>query len=269
MLDRFDLTKKVVLITGGAGLLGVMHAEAIAEAGGTPVLLDLDLESTQDQAKEISKNFSSECLALMGDVTNQESVKHALEEILRKYGRVDVIINNAALNPKIQDGTSSLNTNLENLDLDIFNKELEVGLTGSIIVSKIFGTYMAGQGKGVIINISSDLGIIAPDQRIYSTKGVQSFKPVSYSVLKHGIIGLTRYLSTYWAHKGIRTNALCPGGVFDDQPEEFVAKLNNLIPLGRMAERGEYKGAIQFLSSDASSYMNGSILVIDGGRTAW
>ena len=116
MLDRFDLTKKVVLITGGAGLLCVIHAEAIAEAGGTPVLLDLDLESTQDQAKQISKNFSSECLALMGDVTNQESVKHALEEILRKYGRVDVIINNAALNPKIQDGTSSLNTNLEYLD---------------------------------------------------------------------------------------------------------------------------------------------------------
>lgn len=151
--------------------------------------------------------------------------------------------------------------------------ELSVGLKGAFICSQVFGEEMAKQGKGVILNISSDLGISAPDQRIYKKTGLsqnmQPVKPVTYSVIKHGLIGLTKYTATYWADKGIRVNALCPGGVYNNQPEDFVNKLANLIPIGRMANIDEYKAGVLFLISEASSYMTGSTLIIDGGRSCW
>ena len=147
-----------------------------------------------------------------------------------------------------------------------------MGLTGSMLCSKVFGTEMANNGKGVILNISSDLGIIAPDQRIYKKEGLpenkQPVKPVTYSVIKHGLIGLTKYLATYWPGK-VRCNALCPGGIYADQPEDFVQRLTDLIPLGRMAKNDEYKGAVQFLCSDASAYLNGAVIAMDGGRSCW
>jgi NAD(P)-dependent dehydrogenase (short-subunit alcohol dehydrogenase family) len=151
--------------------------------------------------------------------------------------------------------------------------DIDVGLTGAFLCSKILGSEMANRGRGVIVNVASDLALIGPDQRIYRQVGLadhlQSAKPVSYSVVKSALIGLTRYLATYWADRGVRVNAISPGGVFDGQPEEFVAKLSELIPLGRMANLDEYQGAMLFLCSDASSYMTGSNLVIDGGRTCW
>lgn len=162
---------------------------------------------------------------------------------------------------------------LEHFPWEQWQLDLNVGLGGAFNCAKVFGAQMARQGRGVIVNIASDLGVIAPDQRLYRVPGreaeQQPVKPVTYSVVKHGLIGLTKYLATYWCEQGVRCNALSPGGVYAGQNDVFVSKLKQLIPLGRMAEADEYRGAIAFLCSDASSYMNGANLVVDGGRSAW
>ena len=182
------------------------------------------------------------------------------------------MINNATIDPKV-DATSEKNlSRLENFPIDQWNLELSVGLTGSMLCSKVFGAEMAKNSKGVIFNISSDLGIIDPDQSIYKKRGLpeneQPVKPITYSIIKHGLIGLTKYLATYWPGK-VRCNALCPGGIYANQNPEFVQKLRDLIPLGRVAQEDEYKAAVVFLVSDASKYMNGANFVIDGGRSCW
>jgi NAD(P)-dependent dehydrogenase (short-subunit alcohol dehydrogenase family) len=266
--NLYDLDGKVFLITGGAGLLGLQHAKAIADANGIPVLLDIankERKGPSDKIENLSYVFC--------DVTSEHTILSANEEILSKFGHIDGLINNAANNQKMEAGDVISGTRLEEMSLDEWNKDIAISLTGAMLCSKIFGGWMASHNGGVIINISSDLGIIAPDQRIYAKDGVpddqQVVKPVSYSVIKHGIIGLTKYLSTYWPDKAVRANALCPGGIYSGQPDELVEKLTSRIPLGRMATETEYHGAIQFLCSDASKYMNGSILTIDGGRTCW
>ncbi len=273
MTLKFELKDRIVIITGGAGLLGEKHAEAIIEIGGIPILFDLDGAKAKEKTELIKSKYNAVCEAYEGDVTSEKSVLEISKKLIDKYGRVDVLINNAAANPKMEEESDDSFTRLERFSLDIWQKDLAVGLTGAFICSKVFGTLMSEQGNGVIVNISSDLGLIAPDQRIYRRTELpeenQPVKPITYSVVKHGLIGLTKYLATYWAEKGVRSNALCPGGINTSQPEDFVKKLNNLIPLGRMAEADEYKSAIQFLCSDASSYMNGACLVIDGGRTCW
>ena len=166
-----------------------------------------------------------------------------------------------------------MKSRVEHFDLEDWENQLQVGLTGAFICSKVFGSEMAKAGGGVIVNIASDLSVIAPNQRLYEKDGIspneQPVKPVTYSVIKSGLVGLTKYLSTYWHKSGVRVNALSPGGVFEDQDVEFVAKLSELIPLGRMANVDEYRSAIQFLCSDASSYMKGQNLIIDGGRSTW
>ena len=202
------------------------------------------------------------------------AIINAMEQIVSRFGSIDGLINNAANNQKMEAGDEISGTRLEDFSLDAWRKDIEVSLTGSMLCSKVFGSWMAKNGGGVIINISSDLGLIAPDQRIYYQKDVsedeQIVKPVSYSVVKHGVIGLTKYLATYWVHKNIRANALCPGGIFSGQSDDLVSKLVSRIPMGRMAKEDEYQGAIQFLCSDASKIHEwGSSQVIDGGRTCW
>jgi len=272
-LNKFNLDRKVAIITGGAGLLGVQHAEAIAEVGGIPILWDINGEAAAAKAGEIGKKFSANCQGMKVDITNPDNVGKALEDILTKQQHVNILINNAANDPKVGPYTSTTWSRLENFSLEMWQKDMDVGITGALLCSQIIGTYMASHGGGVILNIASDLGIIAPDQRIYRELDLQGneqpVKPITYSVIKHGIIGLTKYLATYWADKNIRVNALSPGGIYTNQPEEFVEKLTNLIPMGRMARHDEYKAAILFLVSDASSYMTGANLVIDGGRTCW
>ena len=271
----FDLTGRVAVITGGAGLLGVHHAEGIAEMGGIPVLVDIDGEKAQSQAKKVAERYHVRAMGKAADVTRSEAVLAVLNHVLDQFGRVDILVNNAACDPKI--GVSGADSGhwsrLEHFPLDNWDQDIAVGLTGAFLCSKIIGGEMARAGRGVILNIASDLGLIAPDQRIYRQPDLpddrQPVKPVSYSVVKHGLIGLTRYLATYWADRGVRANTLSPGGVYNGQASAFVEKLTNLIPLGRMARMDEYKAAVVFLVSDASSYMTGANLSIDGGRTVW
>lgn len=274
-LDRFRIEGKVAVITGGAGFLGVKHAEAILEAGGTPILADINERAAQQRASDLSKKYNREVLGIYADITTADSVQVLSDRCIENFDKVDILINNAANDPKVkQEKTDSVPwSRFEVFPEEIWSKDLSVGLTGAFLCSQVFGREMAKRKQGVILNIASDLGIIGPDQRIYRNAGIseelQPVKPVTYSVAKHGMIGLTKYLATYWADKGIRVNALCPGGVYNGQPETFVRKLTNLIPMGRMADADEYKPAIIFLVSDASSYMTGASLIIDGGRTCW
>jgi NAD(P)-dependent dehydrogenase (short-subunit alcohol dehydrogenase family) len=263
----FDLTGRVAVVTGGAGLLGREHAQALLEIGATVVLLDLPGERLEAAARELGAD-SAGC-----DLTDDASVAAARDTVLARNGRVDILINNAANDPKVGPDDSPGLLRLENFPDAVWEADLAVGLTGAYRCAKHFGSTMAAAGGGVILNIASDLGVIAPDQRLYRRDGLaegeQPVKPVTYSVVKHGLVGLTRYLATYWAADGVRANALSPGGVFTGQPDEFVARIGDLIPVGRMARREEYRGAIQFLCSDASSYMNGHNVVMDGGRSTW
>lgn len=273
-LQKFNNLGKNVLITGACGLLGKKHSLALLETGASVVLTDIDrnlLINTKTYLE--SKNLKGKVIYHVMDVSQESSITSVLEKLKKDNIRIDILINNAAINPK----QSSLNnkirtTRLENFSLDIWNLELSVGLTGAFLCSKIFGSAMAEDNKGgVILNIASDLSIIAPDQRIYRQDGLandmQAVKPVTYSVIKAGLIGLTRYLATYWPENGVRANALSPGGVYTNQDPEFVKRLTNLIPMGRMAKSDEYISAIQFLCSDASAYMNGQNIVMDGGRS--
>ena len=265
----FDLTGRVAVITGGGGLLGRHHAAAIAKAGGIPVLWDvcnLDLA-------EVQKTYGPRALAMKVDITDPASVEKAAREVMESFGRIDILVNNAANNPKMENSSGLEFSRLENFPLAQWDADLNVGLKGAFLCSRSIGALMADRGVGVIVNIASDLGVIAPDQRLYRKEGVaenlQQAKPVTYSVVKTGLIGLTRYLATYWCEQGVRCNALSPGGVENGQPEDFVARLSQLIPMGRMARVDEYEGALLFLCSDASSYLNGQNIVMDGGRSAW
>lgn len=272
--DAFDLTGRVVVITGGAGLLGTRHANAVAGVGGIPILLDIDGSGASQRAVELEGTYHVRAMGIACDVTRPEDVRGALDATLSAVGRVDVLINNAAVDPKLDDpaGVAS-SMRVEELALAEWEHQISVGLTGAFLCCQAFGAHMGAQGRGVILNIASDLALISPDQRIYRRKGIrleqQPVKPITYSVVKTGLLGLTRYLATYWADRNVRVNALSPGGVYTDQPEEFVQRLTNLIPMGRMARLDEYEAAVVFLVSDASSYMTGSNLVMDGGRTAW
>jgi len=272
-LEQFKLHGKVAVITGGAGLLGIQHAEAIAEAGGTPVLWDINSDEAETNAQRIAKTFNVNCSSQDVDVTDINNVQNAFDDLINTTQKVEILINNAANNPKFESEENSSWGRLEKLSVEEWEKDISIGLTGAFICSKIIGNHMAHNGGGKILNIASDLGLIAPDQRIYRRMGVeeskQPVKPITYSVVKHGIIGLTKYLATYWADKNVRANAILPGGVYSNQTEDFVEKLTNLIPMGRMAKKEEYKAAVLFLISEASSYMTGSSLVIDGGRSSW
>mgnify|MGYP000300651338 CR=1 FL=1 len=208
------------------------------------------------------------------DITNESQIQKNTEFLIKKFQKIDGLVNNAANNPKVENSSEENFSRLENFPINLWNKDLAVGLTGSFLCSKYYGYQISQNPKGgSIVNISSDLGLIAPDQRLYKKENVdedkQNVKPVTYSVVKTGLIGLTRYLATYWADKNVRCNAICPGGVENGQHNAFLKEVNARIPMGRMANQNEYQGTLLWMLSDASSYLNGAIVPVDGGRTSW
>lgn len=271
--SAFDLSGKIAVITGGGGLLGEQHARAIIAAKGIPVLIDGAGMRVVELATRLSDELHLNVLGYAADITKLNEVKRVLAEVLQKHGRIDILINNAASSGKIEGSEPANFSRFESFSLDQWNADIALGISGAFLCCQVFGTEMARRGSGVILNVSSDLALIGPDQRIHRLPNLpdnmQPVKPVTDSVTKSALIGLTRYLATYWATRGVRVNAICPGGVANGQPEEFVTRIGNLIPMGRLARVDEYQGAILFLCSDASSYMTGAVLAVDGGRTAW
>lgn len=272
--NLFSLQGKVVVITGASGLLGRQHADAIAASGGIPVLLDLNQSILDTQVIEIKEKYSVDARGYAVNITDEKSIEANSQIIVKTYGKIDALVNNAANNPKVENSSKVNFSRLENFPLAVWEQDVAVGLTGSFLCAKYYG-YLISKNPdgGSIINISSDLGIIAPDQRLYKVDGLpedqQPVKPVTYSIVKAGIIGLTRYLATYWANKNVRCNAICPGGVENNQNEAFIEEVIKRIPMNRMARLDEYQGLLVFLLSEASSYMNGSIISADGGRSVW
>lgn len=274
--SKFSLEGKVALITGASGLLGQEHAHALLESGATVILTDISIVELQIAKKKLCRSFRSELVVIqVMDVTSKDDILSVSESLAGQGLRLDILVNNAAIDPKVdKDKGLEEGSRLENLSLAQWNIQVSVGLTGAFLCSQVFGSKMASDEKGgLILNIASDLSVFSPDQRLYQKDGMpaerQPVKPITYSVIKTGLIGLTRYLATYWAAQGVRCNALSPGGVFNDQDDIFVERLNNLIPLNRMADADEYRSTVQFLCSDASSYMNGQNIVVDGGRSVW
>lgn len=270
----FSLKDRIIVITGAAGLLGRQHAEVIARAGGIPVLLDLDAGAVESLARDLEQRHGVSAAGYAVDITREAEIETNCATILARFGRIDGLVNNAANNPKVEGGGSKNFSRLENFPLAAWEADMSVGLTGAFLCAKHYGVAITRNPEGgSIVNISSDLGLIAPDQRLYRKPGLpedqQPVKPVTYSVIKSGLIGFTRYLATYWAHCGVRCNALCPGGVENNQDQAFLKEVCSRIPMGRMARPDEYQGALLFLLSEASSYMNGAVLSVDGGRTTW
>ena len=266
-MNDFSLQGRVILVTGGAGLLGRQHGAAIVAAGGTVILADLH----EGRAVEAAAARGSSAVPLAIDVTDEASLARAADHIRERFGKLDGLVNNAANNPTMSDDRDPAASRLERFSLAEWDADLRVGLTGAFLCAKHFSPLMPD--GSAIVNISSDLGLIAPDQRLYERDGLpaeeQPVKPVSYSAVKSGLIGLTRYLATYWHEGGIRCNALCPGGVENGQDEVLQARIRDRIPMGRMARPDEYRGVLVFLLSPASAYVNGAVIAADGGRTAW
>jgi NAD(P)-dependent dehydrogenase (short-subunit alcohol dehydrogenase family) len=275
MLDTlFRLDNKIIIITGATGLLGRMHADAVAAYGGTPILIDLYQQELDKLSKELNSKYKVSAFGFKVDITNEDLIQNSAAYIFKEFGKIDGLINNAANNPKVEEGSKVNFSRLENFPVDIWNNDIAVGLTGAFLCSKHYGGKISkNPNGGVIVNIASDLGLIAPDQRLYMqdnlSEDLQNVKPVTYSVIKSGLIGLTRYLATYWPEKNIRCNAICPGGVENGQSNDFLKKVSKRIPLGRLARSDEYQGTLLWMLSDSSSYLNGAIVPIDGGRTAW
>jgi NAD(P)-dependent dehydrogenase (short-subunit alcohol dehydrogenase family) len=269
---RFDLHGRVAVLTGGAGLLGREYALALAAAGAYVVIADLDTQTGTEVVVEIAKHACGGATLIETDVSSKPSVQALVKRTLAEYGQIDILINNAALDPKFEAANVGEHAEgFEDYPLDLWNQSVAVNLTGMFLCTQAVSEPMLARGRGVVVNVSSTYGLVGPDQRIYERAGAQqqAYKPVAYAVTKSAVQGLTRYLAAYWAGKNIRVNTLTPGGVFNGHDDEFVRRYSARTPLGRMAHRSEYCGALLFLVSDASSYMTGANLVVDGGWTAW
>tara|TARA_B100000029_G_scaffold297437_1_gene290642 strand:+ start:744 stop:1541 length:798 start_codon:yes stop_codon:yes gene_type:complete len=259
----FDLSDKVIIITGAAGMLGTQYAYGLSQAGANVVLADIDLKKCQSTEKEIKTKFHTDPMSLKLDLTKPKSISSMTSSVIKKFSKIDVLVNNAAYqgNPKIR------SQGFENLKLNDWNQAIDVNLTGVFLCCQNIGKKMLKQKSGNIINIASTYGLVGPDQRIYGRSGQNS--AAFYAATKSAIINLTRYLAAHWQKTGIRVNTLSPGGVKNNQDYTFQKKYSEKTMLGRMAKKDEYVGPLLYLASDASSYMTGSNLIVDGGWTAW
>ncbi|MEQ1743989.1 MAG: SDR family oxidoreductase [Saprospiraceae bacterium] len=266
-MDQFSLNNKTAIVTGACGLIGREHCRALAEAGANVVVADVQA----DAAVALAAALGSPHFGIAIDVTDKASLEHARDGILARYGSIDVLVNNAAINDMFENPAMAATQSMfENYPLDMWQKSLDVNVTGVFLCSQVFGTVMARQGSGSIINIASTYGMVGPDQSIYQDEtGEQTFyKSPAYPATKGAVINFTRFLAAYWGHKGVRVNTLTPGGVENNQQPFFIANYSRKTALGRMAQPTDYRGALVFLASDASAYMTGANLVVDGGWTA-
>ena len=266
----FDLNGRVAIVTGAAGLLGSEFCLTLAKAGASVVVADIDYEGSRRITQSLDEQgYQAKSVAV--DVTEESAVNRMVETTLTEYKRLDILVNSAALDPKFDPDHEEQHTNaFEDFPRSVWDQALAVNLTGMFLCCQQAVRPMLSQGSGVIINISSMYGIVGPDQRLYQREGEPPrYKPVYYSVSKAGVLGLTRYLATYYAGKNIRVNALTGGGVFNNHDESFLKSFSARAVLGRMARKDELNGALLFLASDASSYMTGANLVVDGGWMAW
>lgn len=264
--DLFNLEGRVAIVTGALGLIGKYHCKALAEAGATVVVADID----KFKAEEFAFELGNDSIGGNVDVTNPVSINEVRDHVLKKCGHIDILVNNAAINDMFENPNTVLEESMfENYPLEMWKKMIDVNLTGVFLCSQIFGKEMVKQGKGSIVNIASTYGIVAPDQSLYKDEsGEQTFyKSPAYPATKGGVIAFTKFLASYWGSKGVRVNTLSPGGVENSQQEFFIKNYSAKTPLGRMAAPTDYKGAVVFLASDASSYMTGANLVVDGGWT--
>lgn len=266
--DLFSLEGKVAIVTGACGLIGQKHVQALASYGALVVVADRDYALCKQVTDTLSgKNHMPVAL----DVTSEDSLIEARKYILEKIGHIDILVNNAAINDMFENPTMAAEqSRFENYPVNMFRKSLEVNVTGVFLCSQVFGSVMAEQGKGSIINVASTYGIVGPDQSLYiNPEGRQAFyKSAAYPATKGAVINFTRFLAAYWGSRGVRVNTLSPGGVENNQDSWFVDNYSAKTPLGRMAQPTDYQGALVFLASDASSYMTGANLVVDGGWTA-
>ena len=268
MYKRFDVSGKTVVITGGAGILGSIYCSRFAEEGAHVIVSDIDEDKCIAISEDISKITGTDCKGIAVDLSRESSVVRWAEHILNEFGFVDVLINNAASK------SPNFFEPLENFPLSDWNKVVEVNMTGIFLAVRELGPSMAQKGNGSIINIGSIYGTVGPDQRIYEGSfygdmGGTINTPFVYSATKGAIIAMTKYLATYWGPSGVRTNTLTPGGVYSGQNEIFQKKYSEKVPLGRMAEAEDMVGAMLFLASEASSYINGQNIIVDGGWTVW
>lgn len=271
IFEKFRLDNQVALVTGGVGLLGSQFCQTLGEAGASVVVADLNQKAVDDLADKLMKNHMK-AIGISVDVTDPGSVRSMISRTVDHFGRLDILICSAAIDPKFDPTHSGEHANaFEEYPLSAWKQALDVNLTGLFLCAQAAVLPMLKQNHGIIINICSTYGLVGPDQRIYDKPGskIKAFKPVFYSVTKAGVLGLTHYLATYYAGKNIRVNALTPGGIYNNHDEDFVKNYSSRTVLGRMAKLDEMNGALLFLASDASSYMTGSNLVVDGGWTAW
>ena len=271
MKDLFDLDNKIAVITGGLGQLGQQFSSALAQYGAKVAIVDIT-SSPKKMSEEFETYLNKGIIKIFkADITKRDELENVLQEIIKIWDTPDILINNAAIDSP-PDAPASENGQFESYPESSFDKIIDINLKGTFICCQVFGGAMAEKGRGSIINIASIYGIVSPNQDIYEykrKKGQDWYKPPAYAVSKSGIYNLTRYLATYWAKKGVRVNTLTPAGIFNNQDKEFLEEYHKRIPINRMARQDEMNGPVIFLASDASSYMTGANLVVDGGWTAW
>lgn len=271
MTQLFDLSGRVAIVTGATGLLGREHCQCLAEAGAHVIAVDREPQACERLARELESKHGHTALGIAADITDRDSLVAVRDAALVQFDRIDVLVNNAAIDDKVSHANGVDRSRFEDYPLEAFRRSLDVNVTGTFLSCQVLGSVLAQRGAGAIINIGSTYGLVAPDQRLYrGPDGAQLFfKSPAYPTGKAAVLGFTRFLAAYWGPSGVRVNALCPGGVFANQPQHFVEAYAARTPLGRMAAASDYRGALVFLASDASSYMNGTTLVVDGGFTAW